>query len=157
MPCMYFSGVDSNAITIDDPSNECIVVNPEVYDVVSTTTKEQNAEFLDTHLLRIRGGRSDQNTSSGRLVPKSKASVDIGNTPFMPILVYISRALITAEFREMSSNEFKDRYLAPLDNALRVSSIRRRLLSEDYRYPLGDAMHVEHAIQEYFNEIADPN
>ncbi|CAG85694.2 DEHA2B16720p [Debaryomyces hansenii CBS767] len=156
MPCMYFSGVDSNAITIDDPSNECIVVNPEVYDGVHNN-KEQNARaFLDTHLLRIRSGRSDQNTSPGRLVPRSKASVDIGNTPFMRVLVYTSRALITAEFREMSSNEFKDMYLAPLDNALRVSSIRSRLLAEDYRYPSGDAMHVEHAIQEYFNEIAIP-
>ena len=98
-----------------------------------------------------------QNPSSERLVPKSKASVDIGNTPFMPILVYTSRALITAEFREMSSDEFKDRYLAPLDNALRESNIRSRLLAEDYRYPLGDAMHVEQAIQEYFNEIAIHN
>lgn len=71
--------------------------------------------------------------------------------------MYTNRALITAEFREMSSNEFKDMYLAPLDNALRESSIRSRLLVEDYRYPSGDAMHVEHIIQRYFNgKIADP-
>ena len=97
-----------------------------------------------------------QNTSSERIVPKSKASVDVGNMPFMPILVYTTHALITAEFREMSSDEFKERYLAPLDNALKESNISDRLLSQEYRYPLGDAIHVEQAIQEYFNEIAIP-
>ena len=144
---MYFSGVDSNAITIDDPSNECIIVNPEVYDGVHNN-KEQNARiFLDTHLLRIRSGRSDQNPSSGRLVPKSNTSVDIGNLPSIPILVYTSRALITAEFREISSDEFKDRYLSPLDITLRESSIKRPLLLEAYDYPLGDAINWEHDIQ----------
>ena len=71
----------------------------------------------------------------------------------MRVLVYTSRALITAEFKEMSSDEFTDRYLAPLDNALRESSIRSRILTEDYRYPLGDAKHVEQAIQQYFDRL----
>ena len=148
---MYFSGVDSSDITIDDPSNHCIIINPELYGRVHNNKEENARIFLDTHLLRIRSKRSERKPSSGTLVPKSKASVDIGNTPFMRVLVYTSRALISAEFREMSSDEFTDRYLAPLDNALRESSIRSRLLAEDYRYPLGDAMHVEQAIQQYFD------
>ncbi|CUM57513.1 unnamed protein product [Debaryomyces tyrocola] len=157
MPCMYFSGVDSSAITIDDPSKRRIIINPELYDRVRNNEEENARIFLDTHLLRIRSGISEQKLSSERLVPKSKASVDVGNRPFMAILAYTSRALVTAEFREMSSDEFKGTYLAPLDNALRESGIRSRLLAEDYRYPLGDAMHVEQAIQRYFNgKIADP-
>ena len=154
---MYFSGVDSSAITIDDPSNDCIIINPELYSRVHNNKEENARIFLDTHLLRIRGGEDSQNLSSERLVSKSKASVGVGNMPFMPILVYISRALITAEFREISSDEFKERYLAQLDKALRESYLSDDYLSKKYRYPLGDAMNREQAIQRYFNgRIADP-
>jgi hypothetical protein len=76
--------------------------------------------------------------------------------PSIPIVVYTSRALITAEFREMSSDDLKDRYLAPLDSAIRESNICRLPLAREYAYPLGDAMRVEQAIQRYFNEIAIP-
>ena len=31
MPCMYFSGKEGNATTIDDPNNRCISVNTELY------------------------------------------------------------------------------------------------------------------------------
>lgn len=143
MPCMYFSGVDSNAITIDDPSERRIIINPEVYDRVRNNEEENARIFLDTRLLRIRSKRSEPKPSSERLVPKSKASVDVGNMPFMPILVYTSRAFITADFREMSSDEFKERYLAPLDKALRESNLSDDYLSKKYRYPFGDAIHVE--------------
>ena len=152
MPCMYFSGVDSDSITIDDPSNECIVINPELYDRVRNNKEQNTRVFLDTHLLKIQGNEDGQEHRTEKLVSKGNASVGLGNMPSIPILVYTSRALITAEFREMSSDDFKDRFLAPLDSAIRESSIRRRLITEDYRYPLGDAMHVEHAIQRYFNE-----
>lgn len=73
--------------------------------------------------------------------------------------MYTSRALTNAKFKEMNSDEFKEKetHLAPLDNALRESNIRSRLLAEDYRYPLEDAMHVEQDIQRYFDgKIADP-
>lgn len=97
---MYFSEVDSSVITIDDPSNDCIIINPELYGRVHNN-KEQNARiFLDTHLLLIRSGRSELKPSSEKLAPKSKASVDIGHMPFMSIRVYTCRALVTAEFRE---------------------------------------------------------
>lgn len=56
----------------------------------------------------------------------------------------------------MTTDKFKDRYRAPLDHVLRESSIRSRLLSEDYCYPLGDVLDREHDIQEYFSEIAIP-
>lgn len=59
--------------------------------------------------------------------------------PSMSILVYTSRALINAEFREMNNDEFKETYLAPLDNALRESRISRLPLTQEYAYPLGDA------------------
>jgi hypothetical protein len=152
---MYFSGVDSSAITIDDPSKRRIIINTELYDRVRNNEEENARAFLDTHLLRIRSKRTEPKPSSGRLVPKSKASVDVSNMPLMPILVYISRALVTAEFREMTSDEFKGRYLAPLDNALEGSNISIPLLAPAYPYPLGNPMHVEEAIQQYFDrEIA---
>lgn len=152
---MYFSGVDSSAITIDDPSKRRIIINPESYDRVRNNEEENARIFLDTRLLRIRSKRSEPKPSSEN-VPKSKASVDVGNMPFMPILVYTSRALITAESREMSSDEFKERYLAPLDKALKESNFSDDYLSKKYRYPFEDAIHVEQALQEYFNEIAIP-
>lgn len=46
MPCMYFSGVDSKAITTeDDPNSRCIRVNAELYDKVQNYN-EQNTRFF---------------------------------------------------------------------------------------------------------------
>jgi len=56
----------------------------------------------------------------------------------------------------MSTDKFRDRYRAPLDHALRKSSIRSRLLSESYWYPLGDVLDREHDIQDYFSEVSMP-
>ncbi|CUM53631.1 unnamed protein product [Debaryomyces tyrocola] len=154
MPCMYFSGVDSSDITIDDPSKRRIIINPELYDRVRNNEEENTRVFLDTHLLKIRGNEGQERRAE-KLVSKGNASVGLGNMPSISILVYTSRALITAEFREMSSDDFKDRYLALLDSAIRGSNISIPLLAQAYAYPLGDAMHVEQAIQEYFDrEIA---
>ena len=156
MPYMYFSGEDSNAITFDDPYNDCIVINPELYDIVRNNKEQKTRVFLDIHLLKIRGGENKQEFRTEKLVSKGNASVDVGKMPSIPILVYTSRALITAEFREMSSDEFKETYLAPPDNALRESNIRRLPLAREYTYPVGNAMHVELSIQEYFNERISP-
>ena len=152
MPRMYFSGVDSDTITIDDPSNRCITINPELFIRVLNNRELNTRVFLDTHLLKIGGNEDGQERRAEKLVSKGNASVGLGNMPSIPIVVYTSRALITAEFREMSSDDFKETYLAPLDNALKESSIRSRPLAQEYTYPLGDAMHIEQAIQEYFNE-----
>jgi len=103
-------------------------------------------------LLKIRGNEDGQERRAEKLVSKSNASVGLGGMPSIPLVVYTSRALITAEFREMSSDDSKDGYLASFDKALRESNIRSRLLTEDYRYLLGDAMYVEQAVQRYFNE-----
>ena len=154
MPCMYFSGVDSDIITYDDPENRCIRVNLDLFIRVLNNNEQNTRVFLDTHLLKILGNEDGQDRRE-KLVSKGNASVSLGNMPSIPIVVYSSRALITAEFREMSSDDFKDRYLAPLDIALKESNICRRPLAQEYAYPRGDAMHVEQAIQEYFDrEIA---
>ncbi|CAG85690.2 DEHA2B16676p [Debaryomyces hansenii CBS767] len=154
MPCMYFSGVDSDIITYDDPENRCIRVNLDLFIRVLNNNEQNTRVFLDTHLLKISGNEDGQDRRE-KLVSKGNASVSLGNMPSIPIVVYSSRALITAEFREMSSDDFKDRYLAPLDIALKESNICRRPLAQEYAYPRGDAMHVEQAIQEYFDrEIA---
>lgn len=116
---MYFSGVDSSDITINDPSNQCITINPELFINVLNNRELNTRVFLDTRLLKIRGNENRQEHPTEKLVSNSNASVDLGNMSSMAILVYISRALITAEFREISSDEFKDRYLALLDNALK--------------------------------------
>ncbi|CUM57497.1 unnamed protein product [Debaryomyces tyrocola] len=157
MPCMYFSGVDSDSITIDDPSNGCITINPELFIRVFSNNEQNTRVFLDTHLLKIRDNEDGQEHRAEKLVSKGNASVGLGSMPSIPILVYTSRALITAEFRKMSSDDFKDRYLAPLDSALKESNICRRPLAQEYTYPRGDAVHIEQAIQRYFNgKIADP-
>ena len=151
---MYFSGVDSDIITYDDPENRCIRVNLDLFIRVLNNNEQNTRVFLDTHLLKILGNEDGQDRRE-KLVSKGNASVSLGNMPSIPIVVYSSRALITAEFREMSSDDFKDRYLAPLDIALKESNICRRPLAQEYAYPRGDAMHVEQAIQEYFDrEIA---
>lgn len=54
MPCMYFSEVDSSVITIDYPSNDCIIINPELHDRVHSNRERNTRVFLDTPLLRIR-------------------------------------------------------------------------------------------------------
>ena len=153
---MYFSGVDSDIITYDDPENRCIRVNLDLFIRVLNNNEQNTRVFLDTHLLKIRGNEDGQERRAEKLVSKGNASVGLGNMPSIPIVVYSSRALITAEFREMSSDDFKETYLAPLDKALEESNISIPLLAPAYPYPLGDAMHVEQAIQEYFNEIAIP-
>ena len=128
-----------------------------IYLLEVLNNSEQNTRvFLDTHLLKIGGNEDGQERRAEKLVSKGNASVGLGNMPSIPIVVYTSRALITAEFREMSSDDFKDSYLAPLDIALKESNICRRPLAQEYAYPRGDAMHMEQAIQEYFNEIAIP-
>ncbi|CUM50715.1 unnamed protein product [Debaryomyces fabryi] len=152
MPCMYFSGTDSDIITFDDPENQCIRVNLDLFIRVLKNNEQNTRVFLDTHLLKIRGNENGQEPPTEKLVPKSNASVDLGNMPSMPILVYTSRTLISAEFREIDSDEFKKTYLAPLDRDVRESNIRSRPLAQEYRYPFGDASRVEHDIQVSFNE-----
>ncbi|CUM57506.1 unnamed protein product [Debaryomyces tyrocola] len=156
MPCMYLSGIDSDSITYDDPENRCIRVNLDLFIRVLNNNELNTRAFLDTHLLKIQGNEDGQEHRTEKLVSKGNSSVGLGNMPSIPILVYTSQALITAEFRKMSSDDFKDRYLAPLDSALKESNICRRPLAQEYAYPLGDAIHVERVIQRYFNEIAIP-
>ena len=57
------------------------------------------------------------------MIHKFSASVSVGNTPDLAALYYITNMMVTAEFREISSNEFKNNFLAPLDIAIRESNI----------------------------------
>lgn len=67
--------------------------------------------------------------------------------PFIPILIY---TLMKAEFRKMSSVESGVTLLH-----LMMLLKKRMLATTSYsrnNYPLGDAIHVEDHIQDYFNE-----
>ncbi|CUM48175.1 unnamed protein product [Debaryomyces fabryi] len=155
MPFMYFSGENSNNITYDDPSNRCIRINPSLYARVQDDNEQNMRVFLDTHLLKIRNISHNQKLPTlEHIVSKHNASVSTGSTTVMLALNYVTKAMMTAEFREISSDEFKNTYLAPLDKVIKDSNLRKELLSRTYDYPLGDARYVEDDIQIYSNEIA---
>ncbi|CUM48469.1 uncharacterized protein AC631_01088 [Debaryomyces fabryi] len=149
---MYFSGINDKSITFDDPDGRCIRVNRELYTRVEDDNEQNARVFLDTRLLRIRSKGVEGEIGSEKLITKSDVSVSVETRASLPILFYVTNALILAEFREISSNEFKDRYLAPLDKAIKMSSLAGDILSRKYSYPLGDAMHVENDIQRYFDK-----
>ena len=151
---MYFSGERGEHITFDDPDNDCIRINPDIYSSVQHDNEQNARVFLDTPLLRIRGLAPEHELPIDRIGPivsKFCASVSLETRVFIPALVYVTNSITTAEFREMSCDQFKSTYLAPLDNALRVSSISRDYLPKEYGYPFGDASRVEDDVQQYFN------
>ena len=111
---------------------------------------------MDTHLLKIRGNRDGQERRAEKFVSKGNASVGLGNMPSIPIVVYSSRALIIAEFREMSSDDFKDRYLAPLDKALKESNICNPLLARNMLTHWEMQCIWNKLSKNYFNEISIP-
>ena len=86
------------------------------------------------------------------IVSKSDALVSLETRVFIPALVYVTNSIITAEFSEMSSDEFKTTYLAPLHNTLRVSNISRDYLLKEYDYPFGDPSIAEDGVQRNFDE-----
>ncbi|CUM66616.1 uncharacterized protein PRCAT00004287001 [Priceomyces carsonii] len=155
MPCMYFSGKESEDITLDDPENDYIRINPELYAKVQLDNEQNARVFLDTYLLRIRDYMPEDMYAveqEDRIVSRSDASVSLETRVFIPALVYVTNLMIVADFREMTSNEFKTTYLAPLNDALRESIIGDGYLLKRYAYPFGDATHVEGDIQRYFDE-----
>ncbi|CAG89961.2 DEHA2F27368p [Debaryomyces hansenii CBS767] len=150
---MYFSGEDSNNITYDDPANKCIRINPSLYARVQDDNEQNIRVFLDTHLLKIRNISHNQKLPTlEHIISKHNASVSTGSTTVMSASNYVTKAMMTAEFREISSDEFKITYLAPLDKVIKKTNFGRRIIAEDYGYPLGDARHVEDDIQIYFDE-----
>ncbi|CUM68455.1 uncharacterized protein PRCAT00006180001 [Priceomyces carsonii] len=159
MPCMYFSGEESKEIAFDDPASECIRINPALYTKVQNDNDQNARVFLDTHLLRVHNDIPEEEFTLDkieRIVPKSDASVSVETRAFILALNYVTNLMVVADFREMTSNEFKTTYLAPLDNALRGSIIDDEYLLKRYAYPFGDATNVEGDIQEYFDQkIAD--
>ncbi|CUM68456.1 uncharacterized protein PRCAT00006181001, partial [Priceomyces carsonii] len=159
MPCMYFSGEESKEIAFDDPASECIRINPALFTKVQNDNDQNARVFLDTHLLRIHNDIPEEEFTLDkieRIVPKSDASVSVETRASIPLLNFVTNLMTTADFKEMTSDEFKTTYLAPLDNALKGSDIKAPLLSMTYRYPFGDATNVEGDIQRYFDgKIAD--
>lgn len=120
MPAMYFSGVDSNEIT-SEVSCRYISIDPDLCYRILCNDDLNARVFLDTPLLRFRDRTNEQIPFPRKVVSKSNASVGLVNMPSLPIVVYTSRALINAEFREITTDEFKDTYVVPLDVTLRES------------------------------------
>ena len=113
---------------------------------------EQNARvFLDIPLLKIRGLDQPKVLSAPEhIIHKFSAPVSVGSTPDLPALYYITNAMVAAEFREISSDEFKTNFLAPLDTAIRESNICDIFSSHMYAYPVAESNNEEW-IQKYFN------
>lgn len=95
---MYFSGVESDAIIIDDRSNRRITINLELFIRVLNDRKQNTRVFLE--LLKIGGNDDGRENHTEQIVSKGHVFVDLGNIRSVFILVFTSRALITAEFRE---------------------------------------------------------
>ena len=119
MPLMYFSGEDSNDITFDEPARNRLVLDPTLFARVQNDEEQNVRVFLDTHLLRIRSRGGLVENSPKKFVSKNHASIGVGVAPDLSALAYITDAMINAEFREMSSKEFKNSYLAPLETGIR--------------------------------------
>lgn len=100
MPCMYFSGEDSNSITYDDPANKWIRIDPSLYARVQDDNKHNIRVFLDTPLFEIRNIPHNQNLPTlEHIVSNHNASISTGSTTMMLALNYVTNAMITAEFR----------------------------------------------------------
>ena len=151
MTSMYFSGKNSNEIFYDDPDNQCIQIYPSLFAELVSDGEQNSRVFLDTPLLKIWG--IDQPKilpAPEHIINKFSASVSVGSTPDLVALYYITNMMVTAEYREISSNEFKNNFLAPLDTVIRESDIRDRVLSYMYAYPVAESNNEEW-IQKYFS------
>ena len=156
MPRMYFSGEDSNDITFDEPTMDRLVVDPTLFARVQNDEEQNVRVFLDTHLLKIRSMGDSVEHTPEKFVSKNHASVSVGMALDLSALAYITDAMVNAEFREMSSEEFKSSYLAPLETTIGKLKLRIRPLAVQYNYPLGNPGQVEYHIQEYCNTISWP-
>ena len=105
--------------------------NPTTFTVIQTKKKlfasvqsdeEQNTRVsLDTHLLRIRNNGTAEFTEK-QLVTKSRASIIMSTVPEYLALVYISDAMVDAEFKKVISDQLKNSYLVPLNTAIKEST-----------------------------------
>ncbi|KRZ98280.1 uncharacterized protein AC631_05960, partial [Debaryomyces fabryi] len=151
MASMYFSGKNSNDIFYDDPGNQLIQIFPSLFVELVSDGEQNTRVFLDTPLLKIRDlDQSKILPTPKHIIDKYSASVSIGSIPDLPALYYITNVLVKAEFREISSDEFKCNFFAPLDAAIRVSNILDRFLSYVYEYPRAQSNNEEF-VQRYFN------
>ena len=110
MPSMYFSGEKGEHLTFDDPDNNCVRINPDIYASVDNDNQRNARVFLDTPLLRIHGYTPEPDLPidrTGPIVSKGGASFSLETRVFIPALFYVTNSIITAEFREMSCDLFK--------------------------------------------------
>lgn len=127
---MYFSRIDSKDITFDDPVKRCIRVYRDLYTRVEDDNEQKARVFSDTRLLRIRNTGAEGDTNSEELIRKSDVSVSVETRASISVLCYVTKALVTAEFKEMSNDEFEKRYLGPFDEALKLSNLDVHILSQ---------------------------
>ena len=136
MTSMYFSGKNSNEIFYEDPDNRCIQIYSTLFIELMSDGEQNTRVFLDTPLLKIRGlDQPKVLPALEHMIHKFSASVSVGSTPDLTVLYYITNMMVTAEFQEISSNEFKNSFLAPLGIAVRESNIIDPPLSRAYVYP----------------------
>ncbi|KAK6454132.1 uncharacterized protein RJT20DRAFT_99359, partial [Scheffersomyces xylosifermentans] len=73
------------------------------------------------------------------------------------VVVFITNALLRATFKRMSSQEFKERYLYPLNLSILESNITGPILKPFFRYPPVEGTITESYIQEYFDSEIAPS
>lgn len=95
-------------------------MNPKLFASVQNDEEQNTRVSLDTHLLRIRNNGTAEFTE--KLVTKSRASIFMSTVPDYLALVYISDAMVNAEFKKMSSDQLKNSYLVPLNTAIKEST-----------------------------------
>lgn len=121
---MCFSGKDINSIIFKESGKKEIQVNPTLFIRLQDLQddKEQSLRvLLDIPLLRIQNYEDKERSILRSLVSQNDASVFSGTMPVMPALVYITNAMMSAELRESSTQDFKSNYLSPLDNSIKES------------------------------------
>ena len=151
MTSMYFSGKNSNEIFYEDPDNRCIQIYSTLFIELMSDGEQNTRVFLDTPLLKIRGlDQPKVLPAPEHIIHKFSASVSVGSTPDLPALYYITNAMVTAEFREINSDEFKNNFLKPLDVAIMGSKFSNPPLPRAYGYPKAQSNNEEW-IQRYFN------
>lgn len=153
---MYFSNEDSQNIAHYDELSNSLLINRGLYVRLLFDWQQNMRVLLDTQLLRFFLNENMEKRTDNKLVPKSKASFHLGTHPPQAIINYITNAAMKAEFKELSNAEFKECYLAPLDNALRRVKLDYCELLPVYKHPIRNSVANEGDIQEYYDRRVTP-
>lgn len=108
--------------------------------------------MLDIPLLRFQNFEDEERPILRILISQDDASVFCGTMPFIPALVYITTAMRGAKFKELSTQEFKNNYLAPLDSSIKESKHNLfPFLDSYYDSPRGYTWNNKLEIKQYFH------